>query len=89
MIQQALIFIWRKTICFDIVHPFEEFTHNMDQMIPILEQKDVPLKFLVSSVSMIKIRINEGPIGVSLDRQPLQRVLTVYKIDSNNWLGWP
>ena len=56
----------------------------MDQMIPILEQKDVPLKFLVSSVSMIKIRINEGPIGVSLDRQPLQRVLTVYKIDSNN-----
>ena len=51
--QQAWIFIWHKTICFDIVHPFEEFTHNMDQMIPIVEQKDVPLKFLVSFVSKL------------------------------------
>ena len=38
----------------------------MDQMRPIVEQKDVPLKFLVSFVLLIKIRINQGHIEVTL-----------------------
>ena len=73
-------FIWLKTICFDIVHPFEEFTHNIDQMRPIVEQKDVPLKFLVSLVLLIKIRIIEGHI-VTLEGLFQQKVLVENKIN--------
>ena len=42
----------------------------MDQMRPIVEQKDVPLKFLVSFVLLIKIRINQGHTESTSVRPP-------------------